>query len=290
MNLKFFKKIISLLVILTSTHAYAENLESLFGIKIDDDAKNYINFPEKLGFPGTPGYGLSFETNGKNWDVDNPPRKNPTFKWYKIYVNPGLDGTWQDYLDIGELRELTDKTNTSFGHAGIALNEDYKKYLNNDIKVGQVHAGYYLYEDGWFYLSQIKEPNLEPNCLLNEAEALKKSLTEAFSLDKNKWYYPKIRAYHVKPNQLSDGDQIYEDINYLTANRLLKIRCTYQYRDEGLYGNKVIQGRDGKNYKITEPMFSTYVELMLGKYEGDGKKTKGEISSGDYIRNFFKGF
>ena len=262
---------------------------SLFGIKINDDAKNYINFPEKLSFPGMPGFGLSFQTNGYSWAVDNPPKKNPLFKWYEIIVYPELDGTWQDYWDIGELRESTDKTRTPHTHAEKALNEDYKKYLNNDIKVIDVSAGYYLYNDGWFFSSQIKESNIEPTCLQNEAEPLKKALTEAFNLDKNKWYYPKIRSYHTKSNQLSDGDEIYEDINYNSGERWLQIRCLYRYYDV-VYGNEIIQGKDGKNYNITEPMFSTSVQLSLFIHDSDAPKSKREISSGDYIRTFFTGF
>lgn len=42
MNFKIFKKIISLVLILTTTHVYADNLpDSLFGIKMFDSIKNY---------------------------------------------------------------------------------------------------------------------------------------------------------------------------------------------------------------------------------------------------------
>jgi hypothetical protein len=86
MNSKIFKKIISLFVILTTTHVYADNLpDSLFGIKMFDSIKNY-----EVGRK----YEDKFRdgTRSRDWYVlKSVPNPNDAFSSYHALTNPNDD-------------------------------------------------------------------------------------------------------------------------------------------------------------------------------------------------------
>lgn len=86
MNSKIFKKIISLFVILTTTHVYADNLpDSLFGVKMFDSINNYeVAYNHE---------GIS-EDGTHKWDyyeLKNVPNPNGAFSYYTAITNPNDD-------------------------------------------------------------------------------------------------------------------------------------------------------------------------------------------------------
>jgi len=86
MNSKIFKKIISLFVILTTTHVYADNLpDSLFGIKILDSVNNYevIIKDEQKFRDGT--------RSRDFYALKNVPNPNDAFDYYFVVTNPNDD-------------------------------------------------------------------------------------------------------------------------------------------------------------------------------------------------------
>jgi hypothetical protein len=102
MNFKIFKKIISLFVILTTTHVYADNLpDSLFGVKMFDSINNY-EVTEK--------YEQKFRdgTRSRDWYVlKNVPNPNDAFSYYHALTNPNDD---KIVSARGNIRYTEDKT------------------------------------------------------------------------------------------------------------------------------------------------------------------------------------
>lgn len=154
MNSKIFKKIISLFVILTTTHVYADNLpDSLFGVKMFDSINNYeviTKFEHKF----------RDGTRSRDYYVlKNVPNPNDAFPFYSAITNPDDDKIVSVQGRIKNIEDGTLITTLKENPNGepFCFARDLPKYVTAVSNAWQIREGKFSDPEIRYYRKEIPE-------------------------------------------------------------------------------------------------------------------------------------